>query len=121
MSFAKAIFRIAGISGLLIVAPMYFLERRIGIDQPPAITHPELYYGFIGVVVAWQIAFLIIAGDPVRYRPLIPACMVEKFAYVAAILVLQQQGRVPGILLPFAAMDLAWGILFAIAFVKLKR
>lgn len=57
MKFAKWVYRIAGIYGLLILTPQYFLETKNGIDFPPAINHPEYYYGFIGVALAWQVAF----------------------------------------------------------------
>ena len=70
MVFARRTFLIAGVYGLLALVPMYFLEGRIGRDIPPPITHPEYFYGFIGVAVAWQVAFLVIARDPVRFRPL---------------------------------------------------
>ena len=53
-----------------------------------AITHPEYFYGFIGVGLAWQVAFLIIATDPRRYRPLIIPSIIEKFSFAAAIAVL---------------------------------
>ena len=70
MIFARRVFLIAGIYGLLVLLPLYFMEARIGRDQPPAITHPEYFYGFLGVAVSWQVAFLVISRDPVRFRPL---------------------------------------------------
>jgi hypothetical protein len=68
MRFAKWMFLLAGVSGILLVVPPYFLERQTGEDYPPSITHPEYYYGFFGVTLAWQVMFLVIATDPVRYR-----------------------------------------------------
>ena len=53
----------------MITTPNYFLETRLGEDYPPAITHPEFFYGFVGTCLAWQLAYLLIATDPVRYRP----------------------------------------------------
>ena len=53
MRFARYSFLIAGIYGLLSLSPMYFLEAKNGRDFPPAITHPEYYYGFMGVALAW--------------------------------------------------------------------
>ena len=38
------------------------MEARVGRDYPPAITHPEYFYGFLGVAAAWQVAFLVIAA-----------------------------------------------------------
>ena len=77
MTFARWVYRIAGIYGLVVIGPLYFLEAQIGRDQPAPITHPEYFYGFAGVTLAWQVAFLIIGQDPVRYRWLmIPAIPV---------------------------------------------
>jgi hypothetical protein len=35
----------------------------------------------VGVALAWQIAFLVIAWDPVRLRPMMIMSIVEKFSY----------------------------------------
>ena len=80
--------------GLAIVTPLFFLFDYIGAQYPPAITHPDIYFGFVTVTLAWQVAFLIISRDPVRYRPLMLAAMIEKFAYVIALAVLHSQGRI---------------------------
>jgi hypothetical protein len=40
MTFARRVFMGAGIYGVVALAPLYFLEERIGRDLPPAITHP---------------------------------------------------------------------------------
>lgn len=66
MKFAKVVFRIAGIWGLLVITPLYFLFDLISHNDPPPITHPGVFYGFVGAALAWQIAFLFIARDPVR-------------------------------------------------------
>jgi hypothetical protein len=79
--FPRRLFRLAGIYGLLVMLPQYFLERRIGVDRPPPITHPEYFYGFIGVAVAWQFVFLIIAADPIRYRALMLPAILEKATF----------------------------------------
>ena len=39
--FARRVFAVAGTYGLIVTAPLYFLEERIARDAPPAITHPE--------------------------------------------------------------------------------
>jgi hypothetical protein len=59
MKMARWIFGMAGVYGLVLLVPLYFLEDRIGQDAPPAITHPEFFYGFVGLGVAWQIAFYV--------------------------------------------------------------
>jgi hypothetical protein len=112
MTFSRRVFRFAGIYGLIVLPPQYFLETRIGRDTPPPITHPEFFYGFLGVAIAWQVAFLIIAQDPLRYRPLMLAGVIEKFSFAAAVAVLLAQGRVAAAVTVFAGIDLVLGVLF---------
>src|SRR5829696_4922507 len=106
MKFARYTFYAACLYGIVVLVPMYFLLEEIGIDNPPAVTHPEFYYGFIGVALAFQIVFLIIATDPVKYRPLMLAAIVEKFAFVIPTFYLYWQGRIAGSIIGGAALDL---------------
>lgn len=117
MNFATWVFRFAGVLGILIVVPFYFTEAQVGRDLPPAITHPEYYYGFLGVTLAWQVAFLIIASDPLRYRPLMVAAMVEKASYAIAAFWLFALGRIPAPVLGAGLMDLTLGLLFVAAYI----
>lgn len=117
MKFAKWTFLVAGIYGLLALLPQYFLETKNGLDFPPPITHPEYYYGFIGVAVAWQIAFLIISGDPVRYRPLMIVGVFEKMSFGIPAVLLFLAGKLSAVMLGAGIIDLVLGVLFAIAFV----
>ena len=116
MRFAKIVFWVAAIWGLLVITPLYFLMEIIGRKDPPAITHPGFYYGFVGVALAWQIAFAVIARDPVRLRPMMIPSMVEKFSYGATVVTLVLQGRMHGSDLVFAATDTLLGVLFAAAY-----
>jgi hypothetical protein len=81
MKFAKIVFLIAGIWGVLVITPLYFMFDLIGQKDPPAITHPGFFYGFVGLGLAWQVAFILISRDPVRFRPLMIPSMIEKFSY----------------------------------------
>jgi hypothetical protein len=121
MHFARWVFRIAGILGVLILLPLYFLEQHIGTDQPPPITHPEFFYGFIGVGLAWQIAFLIIALDPPRFRPLMCAAMVEKFSFSIAVFILYGLGRAAAPLAAAGILDFTWGLLFIVSYLRCPR
>ncbi|MEM8863865.1 MAG: hypothetical protein AAGD96_36615, partial [Chloroflexota bacterium] len=112
MKFAKRVYLIAGVWGLLILPPMLFLEEQIGLDNPPAITHPEYFYGFLSVAIAWQVLFLFIARDPARYRPMMIPAMLEKFPIVFIWGGLWLQGRIPGVTAAFGTIDLVLGILF---------
>ena len=115
MIFARRVFLIAGVFGLLALLPMYFLEGRIGRDQPPAITHPEYFYGFLGVAVSWQVAFLVIARDPLRFRPLMVPAVLEKATYGLAIVALFLGGRLTAVMLASGLIDLTLGVLFVVA------
>ena len=118
MKFARIIFLIAGIWGVLVLTPLYFMFDRIGQQDPPPITHPGFYYGFVSVGLAWQIAFLIISRNPVRLRPLMIAAVLEKFGYVASLAVLYAQARVHGMDMLFAGIDCIFGVLFIVSFFK---
>lgn len=121
MKFARYTFYAAGIYGLLVLLPQYFLEEKTGLDYPPAITHPEYFYGFIGVAVAFQIAFLIIARNPLKYRAMMIPAMIEKFSFVVAVYALFAFGRVASMMVAAATVDLLLGLLFAVSFLKTKK
>ena len=116
LRFARYLFVFAGIYGLLVLVPGYFMEAQVGIDNPPAITHPIYYYGFIGVALAWQLAFLLIASDPLRYRPLMLVGVVEKFTFGIAAVALYAQGRLDTLMFGFSLFDMSLGVLFALAY-----
>jgi hypothetical protein len=120
MRYAKIVFWIAGIWGLVVITPLYFLFDIIGQKDPPPITHPGFYYGFVGCALAWQVAFCFMATDPVRYRPLMLPSILEKATYAVAIITLVLQGRTNPRDLVFAGTDSLLGIFFVIAYLKTK-
>jgi len=120
MKFAKVVFWVASVWGLLVITPLYFMFNLIGRTDPPPITHPGFFYGFVGLALSWQIAFLFIATDPDRFRPLMIPSVLEKVTYGVAVLVLVQQGRMHPSDLIFAGADLFLGCLFVIAYFKTK-
>jgi len=121
MKFAKLVYWVAGIWGVLVITPLYLLFDVIGQKDPPAITHPGFYYGFVGCALAWQIAFIAIARDPVRLRPMMIPSMAEKFLYGPMIAILVMQGRTNPRDLVFAATDTILGILFVAAWVATRK
>lgn len=121
MRFARVVFLIAGLYGLFALAPQYFLEEKNGRDFPPAITHPEYYYGFVGVALAWQVLFLILSRDPGRYRAMMIPSILEKAGFGIAVILLFLQNRVSTLMLGAAIIDLVLGLLFAVAYFKTAR
>ena len=118
MKFAKKVFLIAGIWGVLVMTSMYFLFDIVGRQYPPPITHPDFYYGFVSITFAWQIVFLVISSDPLRHRPIMAAALVEKFGYIATLSVLYAQGQIQFGQFAVIVPDVVLGLLFIAAFLK---
>jgi hypothetical protein len=119
--FAKIVFWVAAIWGFLIITPLYFMFHLIGEKDPPPITHPAFFYGFVGVALAWQIAFAFIARDPARFRPFMIPAIFEKLVYSIPVVVLVAQKRTNPNDLLFAAIDLTLGIFFVLAYLRTPR
>ncbi len=109
MKFAKIVFWIAGIWGVLVLTPLFFIFDTIGRQDPPPITHPLFYYGFVTLGLAWQVAFFVIATDPARFRPMMIPSVIEKLGYTIAVITIYLQGRVRSGDLVFGSADLASG------------
>jgi hypothetical protein len=120
MRFARWVFLLAGASGVLVVAPLY-LEGRFFRDDPPAINRPEFYYGFAGVTLAWQLMYLLIGADPVRYRPAMLVASLAKASFALAVVVLYLWQRVAAWWLAAAAMDGTWVVLFVISYLRISK
>jgi hypothetical protein len=83
-------------------------DRRASFDSP------GFYYGFVGVGMAWQLAFFVIGSDPVRYRLMMVPAIAEKFLYGVTLIVLYLQGRISPKEI-FGWADLVLGLLFVFA------
>ena len=118
---ARCVFLVAGIYGVLVLLPQYFMEGKISADNPPSITHPEYFYGFIGVGLAWQVLFLVIARDPIRYRLVMLPAILEKVTFGGTTLVLYLGHRLALPVFVFGLVDLAFAVLFSIAFVVTQK
>jgi len=118
MRLAAVVFRIAGVWGVLVLVPMYFLfDQPAGAYDAP-IPYPQAYHGFVSVALAWQFAFLVIAADPVRFRPLMIPAMLEKFGYVVASAFLYAQAQIGRYELTTVLPDFVLGALFVLAYLR---
>lgn len=115
-TFARRVFLIAGTYGLLVLLPQYFMENSLSRNFPPPLTHPEHFYGFIGVALAWQVVFLLIAHDVQRYRLLMLPAILEKVSFGGAALVLYEQGRAAPLVACAGTIDLVFAACFIVAF-----
>ena len=118
--FSRGVLLAAGVIGLIELMPLYFLESTLNRTSPP-LTHPDFYYGFIGVAVAWQVAFIIMSRDPERYVALFPALFLEKLLYPLSTSVLYAQARANTSTLIVSLLDLIWLVLFVTVWQRLRR
>jgi hypothetical protein len=115
-TFARRVFLVAGVYGIVVLAPQYFVE----LGLPALMERPEQFYGFIGVALAWQFAFLIIASDVVRYRSLMLAGVLEKLSFGVPVAILYLVDRVSTGVLVAGTLDLILGALFVAAFMATR-
>ena len=120
MRFAQIVFTAAGVWGIVVLTPFYWLVDVTGRTYPPPTTYPHFFYGFVAVALAWQIAFLVIGSNPARFRPIMILAMLEKFGYVATLAVLYGQDRIAQVDAFPAVPDGLLGLLFIVAFVKTR-
>jgi len=114
------VFTCAGIWGLVVLTPLYFSFDLVGRFYPPAITHPDFFYGFIGVAVAWQIGFLLIGRDPAGLHMMMIPAILEKFGYVVTLSILYAQDSLRMGQFVVAVPDFALGLLFVFAFLQIE-
>jgi hypothetical protein len=73
----------------------------------------------VGVALAWQLAFIVIARDPARFRPLMIPSIFEKLNYAIAVCArLARASTQAGA--GIRGVDPLLGILFAISYFKTK-
>jgi hypothetical protein len=117
MTFARVVFLVAGVWGIVVLTPLYFLVDVTGRQYAAPMDHPQFFYGFLSVAMAWQFAFLVIGSSPARFRPVMIPGILEKLGHVAGVAVLYSQGRLSMIDATAAAPDLFLAVLFVVAFV----
>ena len=107
----KRIFTIAGIYGLIVLLPLYFGEHAL-MAMGQVLTKPEYYYGFIGAAASFQLVYLMIGRDPVRFRPLMPLTLVAKLSLTIPVAILFLSGRVDLVTMIMAMIDALIGLAF---------
>src|SRR3954447_18125394 len=114
MKLARIVFIGAGIWGIAVLTPLYWLIDITGRQYPAPSDYPQFFFGFIAVALVWQIAFLMIGFDPARFRMLMIPAMMEKFSYVGTLIVLYANGRISAIDVQPAIPDGVIGLLFIV-------
>ena len=112
---------LAGVWGIAVLTPLYFLVDITGRQYAPPTAYPQFFYGFLSVALAWQIGFLIIGSDPARFRPLMIPAIVEKLGYVVTLIFLFSRSQVSAVDAQAAVPDGLLGLLFVAAFIRTSR
>ncbi len=117
MKFAKWVFTIAAIYGVIVLVPPLFLEATVVKMSGHPMDYPEYYYGFTLTAIVFQGVFFTIGRDPQRFRPLMLVGVLEKLSFGVPVWWLYAQHRLgqAGVL-PFATIDLGLGVLFATSY-----
>ena len=118
MTFAKYVFTGAGLWGIAVLTPLFFLVDLSGRRYAAPTEYPHFFYGFVAVAMAWQVGFLVIGSNPARFRPLMIPGFIEKAGYVITAAVLHGQGRISAADASTAIPDSLLLALFVVAFVK---
>lgn len=118
MTFARRTFLVAAVYGFLALLPQYVLETPLGAGLPGGgmLARPEHFYGFVGVALAWQVLFMMIARDPVRLRPVMLPAILEKVAFGVPALALVAAGRADVLIAVAGAIDLLFAAAFWVAY-----
>jgi len=118
---AKLIFRVAAILDILALTPILFFPNRIGNPVPRPLTEPEYFHGFLAYALIFALLFLVIASNPIRYRPVMWIAIVQKFVYPIAIFGLLSTHRAPPAKSFYAGTEFLFALLFILALIKTPK
>jgi len=121
--FARRVYMIAGIYGAPARFPVSLPESQFASFLPPAVTHPEFYYGFYGVTLRpADCVPLVIARDPARLVSPMPVTVLVRSSGSSRSVA---QGRrtdvVSTMFSPLPLTRCALGILFITSYLRLSR
>ena len=121
MRFRNNAFWWGGVYGVLLAVAFFLGEKVIVAKMPPELTHPEYYYAFAGALLVWHLLYLYIANHLQECRAIMPFATLEKISFALPVLALYASGRVTSLgLVGGALVDLVWGALFFVTYLKLK-
>ena len=106
--FPARMFRWAAIYGVIVLVPLYL--------TPLPKAGAEVFFGFVGLALVFQVVFWTIGSDPARHRTLMPYAVAKKLVFAVPCLSLWAGGYPvnPPVAL-FAMIDLLLGLGFFLA------
>jgi hypothetical protein len=99
-----------------VTVPMALAEKTVEQIMPPAVNHPEFFYGFVFLNICWQVLYLFLSTDPIRYRPMMIPSFLAKTSGVVALTWLYLQKRISSQWAATIIIDGIWAVLFLVAF-----
>lgn len=121
-TLVKLLFIIAalydGILGIIFLFASGRVFEAYGVTPP---NHPGYVEFPAALLLIFAIMFAVIARDPVSNRRMIPYGILLKISYCGVVFLHWFDGGIPGMWKPFAIFDLAFLILFALAFAAIGK
>jgi hypothetical protein len=116
-SWMKVLFIVSGLyDGILGIAFLVMAGRLFEMFQVTAPNH----FGYVKfpalLLIVFALMFFRIAGDPVKYRALIPMGIGLKIAYCGTVFFYELTAGIPAMWLPWAWADLGFLALFVVAY-----
>ena len=72
-------------------------------------------------MVTFQLVYLQIGRDPVRYRAFMPMALLAKIGFAATAVILHLAGRTPIAQVLITAPDMVWSVFFVIAWLRTPK
>jgi len=93
MKFSRYVFLLAAFYGVCVLVPGFFVggAGEFTSDSPPAL--PEFYFGFLSLALVFQGVFVLIAMDPIKFRPFMIIAVFEKLSFFLVVVVLASSGK----------------------------
>lgn len=120
MRFAKWVFTAAAVYGLITI-PLTYLAEGALVRRYGPLGQPIWFYGFLGVVLVFQLVYLQTGRDPVRYRPFMLLSLLAKLSFVVTAAAMFLAGRTVAEQALVTTPDLIWSGLFVIAYVRTPK
>jgi hypothetical protein len=111
----------AAYDGIIGIAFLFF---GMAVLEAYNVTPPN-HVGYLqfpaALLIIFALMFAAVARNPMKYRHLIPYGILLKVAYCSVVFGHWAANDLPWIWKPFAICDILFGILFVLAYVRLKK
>ena len=106
-----------GLLGLAFLSSGDALYARFGVAPP---NHPGYVQFPAALLLVFALMFAAVAANPARNRNLIPYGVLLKLSYCGVVAHHWLAGRLPWMWKPFCIVDLAFAVLFVLAWAALR-